>query len=215
MEPLAYELVKEGQEDVMRINYEGASFPPSIENSDLCMMDTIEKLSQVPSVQRIILLQKRNYQYDHEQTTLLREIANIYNHLIKQKKILILSTLSPDLRGRAFFLQDLVLNLLRSDPLGAYVEIKRLMREQKIKLSKISLDREARIEKLYLDLLRYVFDLLDRTQIIHKARGSLAGYRIGDRGLYRQIFRAAITPDFMFTRLMAEPPLDGEELDSY
>ena len=215
MEPLSYELVKEGQEDVMRINYEGASFPPSIENIDHCMMDTIEKSAQVPSVQRIILLQKRNYQYDHEQTTLLREIANIYNHLIKQKKILILSTLSPDLRGRAFFLQDLVLNLLRSDPLGAYVEIKRLMREQKIKLSKISLDREARIEKLYLDLLRYVFDLLDRTQIIHKARGSLAGYRIGDRGLYRQIFRAAITPDFMFTRLMAEPPLDGEELDSY
>jgi hypothetical protein len=47
------------------------------------------------------------------------------------------------------------------------------------------------------------------------ARTSLEGYVIGDRSLYREYFRATVTPDFMFTRLMSSQPLDGQELDIY
>ena len=215
MEPLAYELIREGQEDVLKINYEGASFPPSIESSELCMMDTIDKLAQMPSVQRILFVQKRNYEYDREQTSLLREIANIYNHLIKQRKIMMVAAFDPGLQGRAALVQDLVLNLLRSDPLGAYVELRRLVREQKIKMSKIPLEQEAREEKMYFDLLRYILDLLERTRLVQRTKSNLFGYRLGDRSFYRQIFRPAITPDFLFTRLMAETPIDGEEIDAY
>jgi len=215
MEALAYEVIKEGQEDVLRIQYEGASFPPSVESSALCMMDTLDKLIQVPSAQRIVFLQKRTFQYDSNQTTMLREIANVYSHLTKQKKLMMLSIVAPELEGKANALQQVIMYLLKNDPIGAYVELKRLMREQKVLLSKIPIEQEARAEKLYLSMLHYALDLLERTQLIEKLKDQLPGYHLGDRSLYRQIFRPSITPDFLYTRLQAEVPMDSEEIDSY
>ncbi|MCH8329294.1 MAG: type II/IV secretion system ATPase subunit [Nanoarchaeota archaeon] len=43
----------------------------------------------------------------------------------------------------------------------------------------------------------------------------LAGHKIGDREIYRRLFTAVIRPDFMFTKIMATFPHDGEEIASY
>ncbi len=47
------------------------------------------------------------------------------------------------------------------------------------------------------------------------AKPFLAGYKLGDREIYRKFFTPTIKPDFMFTKLMAMYPPDGEELDNY
>lgn len=216
-----YEIVKEGQEEVMRVNCNQCSYLPSIEDSAICMARTIDKLVEVPSVSRIILNQRRNYGYDYEQTQMLVEIANLYNHLIKQKKVLSFAAMGSSLECTKCFpvryanIQHIILNLLRSDPLGAYVELGRLSREAKIRLKKWGDERCVKCEQVYIDLLRDLHDSLGKTRLVALAKPSLPGYSLGDRNLYRQIFRATITPDFMFARLMVRPPLDGEVIDSY
>ena len=51
--------------------------------------------------------------------------------------------------------------------------------------------------------------------MIKIAEPHLSGYKPGDRQIYRKIFAPIIKPDFMFTKLMAQYPMEGEELDSY
>jgi len=215
-----YEIISEGQDQIMRIKYADSSENPSIEDSALCMARTIDKLSEVPSISRIIFNQRRNYTYDYDQTQMLVEIANIYNHLVKQKKFLSYTIgTAPDCDKcyaiRYQMMQYIILNLLRSDPLGAYVECKRLLREENIELKKEQDKKCIPCRQFYVNMLGYIFTILGKTKLISKAKSNLEGYSIGDRSLYREYFRATVTPDFMFTRLMSQQPLDGEELDVY
>jgi len=215
-----YQVLKEGREDILRINANQWSFVPSIEGNAVVMAKTIDYLVQVPSTGRIVFTQRRNYSYGYEQTQMLVEIANLYKMLIKQKKILTLADIASKPGAMNFLaewqtkLQDIIINLLRADPLGAYIELRRLIREEKIKLNKVPLDL-VEVQQSYINLLEYVYGILDKTKLINVARKNLAAYKIGDRSLYSSIFRPIITPDFMFTRLMAQHPLDGEQLSVY
>jgi archaeal flagellar protein FlaI len=221
LKPGEYEIVQEGDEHIMKINFIGLSYPPSVENNKLCMASVIDRIVESPNVSRLILSADKNYQYDGEQTKMLREIANIYIYLTKQKKVISLYSTGMDtsysnaVSNRFGELQYIVTNLIRSDPLGAYVEIKRLIREQKIKLGKIETDLEKTQENIYLRTLQEMFDLLDKTKLINLAKPELDGFVIGDRRLYSNYFRPLITPNFMHTRLMAEPPINADEVDSY
>lgn len=213
-----FEIIKEGSLDIMRINYDDFSYYPSIEDNSVCMADVIDKLVMVPSINRIILYQKRNYEYDYGQTLMLREIANIYNHLTKQKKILSsISFLGGGVENSSSFLlvQNIVNSLLKSDPVGAYVELRRVIRQEKIVLSKIESDAQIARVNAFLNLLLYIYNLLDKTILIKKVKKYLAGHRVGDRGVYKGVFSPTITPDFMFIRLMASLPTDAREVDSY
>ncbi len=221
LKPGEYEVIQEGEEHIMKVNFFGLSYPPSVEGSTLCMASIIDRLVESPNVNRIILSADKNYQYDHEQTQMLREIANIYVFLTKQKKIISLYSTGFDARfvnrvsNRLANIQYVVTNLLRTDPLGAYVELKRLIREQKIKIEKLTRQDEISHEETYLKTLQEMYDLLDKTKLIHLARDHLDGFVIGNRNLYSNYFRPSITPNFMHTRLMAEPPVNADEVDSY
>ena len=213
-----YEVIKEGIEDVMRINYANFPFPPSIEDNKLCMADVITKLSQVPKVSRVIFTQVKHYQYDKEQIDLLREIANLYIYLVKQKRMLDPYAFGQNLTyatSRYNMMQYLIMNLLMGDPLGAYVEVKRLIREISLALEGSKDAAYIRDTKRYLEMLQEIYDRLDKSGLVNKVRDDLDGMSIGDRGLYSRVFRPIITPNFMLTRLMSQPPLDGEEVDAY
>ena len=143
----AYEIIKEGNEEVMRIEYGDKSFPPFLEDSKLCMADTIDKIIEAPQVTRVIFTLTKNYQYDAEQVSMLREVANLYVHLVKQKKVLSFGTFDVDYSAKYGMVQYIVLNLFKGDPLGAYVEVKRLIREQKIKMKDLVEEHAFRREK--------------------------------------------------------------------
>ena len=215
-----YQIIKEGQEDVLKINAEQWSFVPSIENNPVVMAKIIDYLVQVPSTGRIIFTQRRNYSYSFEQTQMLVEIANLYKMFIKQKRVLTLVDIASKPGSGVFLpgwqskIQNIVINLLRSDPLGAYVELRRLIREERIKIKKVPIDL-VDCQQSFIDILTYIYNLLDKTTLISISKPNLAAYEIGNRNLYSTIFRPIITPDFMFTRLMAQPPLDGQQLDVY
>ncbi|MDD5133216.1 MAG: type II/IV secretion system ATPase subunit [Candidatus Nanoarchaeia archaeon] len=220
--PGDYEVIKEGNEEIMWMNYNNYSFSPSIEDSDICMSKTIEYLIQNPSVHKIVFSQYgKNYEYSFDNTSMLIEIANIHNYFLKQKKILSLGAMGTSLEcttclpERLSQVQYIILNLLRSDPIGAYVELKRLVREETILQGKTTIPKCSECRQHYINLLSLVKNFLDQTKLIAMAKPYIDGYQIGTREVYRKIFRAVITPDFMYTRLMADPPLNGEEIDAY
>ncbi len=219
--PKAYDIIREGSEDVLKLNYESVSYTPSIEDNPVVMMDVIDKLAENPSVARITFLQRRHYNYSHDQTQMLLEIANIYSYLIKRKR-----ALSPEAMGTTFeapgviadrhsMVRGIVFELLRSDPLGAYVELKRMLRLEHVKQKTTEDEKAKESRAVFVKLLEGILGQLDATKLIQAAKPYLAGYTLGDRSVYRLLLRAAITPDFMYTKVMASPPLDGEEVDIY
>lgn len=214
-----HETVTEGGEQVMHINYDAYPRTPSVEDDTITMSRVIEKLALEPGTSRIIFHQNKKYEYGHTQTSYLAEIAAIYNHFIKQKKILTQAALNefgelPDSAEHLRNLQNIVLNLLKTDPIGAFVETKRLLREEKINLPKV--DENIKLaSQPYYKILIELYDMLLSTKLIQRTKEYIDGYTIGSRDVYRSIFRAVITPDFMYTKLQATPPLDAEELDAY
>jgi archaeal flagellar protein FlaI len=217
--PGDYEIIEEGQQQVLRINYLGVSFPPSIEHSKACMDDVVEKLMQTPSVSRILLSADRNYIYDEGQTQLLREVANLYVYLTRQKKVLSGGGFSIEYLSRnpskLASVQYIVSNLLKNDPIGAYVELKRMIREHKILVSKIKNPERVKMENSYLRSLNDIFGMVSKLKVVEMVKDSLEGYIVGDRSIYVNTFRPVISPNFMLTRLMAQIPVEAYELDSY
>jgi len=215
------EVVTEGGEEVLKINYEPVSYIPSIEDNPLVMMDAIDKLIENPSVSRLTFAQRRNYSYTYDQTRMLIEIANIYSYFVKSRRATSLQNLGlptdpPELLGqRLSAIQYLMLTLLKQDPLGAYAELKRVIRKETI-TQKITEDQNYKNSiSIYLRILNDIFVQLDKTLLINQSREYLAGFTPGDREVYKLLFRPAITPEFMLTKILASPPLDGEQLEIY
>ena len=81
-----YEVIREGAEVILSINADNANYVPSIEDSSTCMSDTIEKLSKIKGVTRIVFFQKREFEYDYNQTLMLVEVAELYKKLMKERQ---------------------------------------------------------------------------------------------------------------------------------
>lgn len=219
IKPGEYEVVHEAEGATLRVNYEGTSIAPSLEDDAICMSRTITRLGENQDVTKIVFLEKRDFEYSFEQTQLLLEIARIYNKLMKEKETFSYRMIAPDpsrvLHQRYTELQNIIFNTLRADPIGAYVILRRIVRRERIALDKEVDERYIQAVKHYISLVEYVLGLLDKTGLISQVRQYLAGYKAGDRSLYRKVFSPIIKPDFMFTKLMSSFPAEGEEIDSY
>ncbi len=214
-----HELIQEGPEAVMHINYEAYTRIPSLEDDPMTMSIVVEKLAQEPA-SRIIFHQKKRYEYGFAQTQMLVEVAQVYNYFVKQKKILSQAALEvfgpvQDAPQRVRNVQYLILSLLKTDPIGAFVEAKRLLREEKITIAKVNTGEYKLLVQPYMSVLQELHDLLFKTRLIAYAHAYLDGYVVGSRDVYRAIFSPIITPDFMYTRIAATPPMDALELDAY
>ena len=216
-----YEVVREGEDNVMRVNYEGAPMVPSIEDNPRVMSRTCDNLIESKNVTKIVFMQKREYEYDYNQTALLKEMALLYDKLSRQKEMFTLQALQVDAASKQFVnrwyteIQKLIFQMLRSDPIGMYVELKRQLREERLTHMKLVDEKLKPGVEHYMQVLSYLLDQLDKTRLITIAKPFLSGYHVGDRDIYRNFFHPIIKPDFMWTKLMANFPPEGEEMDSY
>ena len=217
----SYELVRDGEETILKIDCDRCNFLPSIEESSLVMSKTIELLVENRAVTKIVFYQQRDYEYGYNQVQLLLEIAKIYDLLVRQKNLLSYQAMgftpsyTQGFNQRYSELHNIIYNILKSDPLGTYVELKRIIRREKIALEGEADEIYIKNINKYVSLLNYVLDMLEKTRLVSIAKPYLAGYVLGDRTIYRKVFSPIIKPDFMFTRLMATYPRDAEELDTY
>ena len=220
----SYDVLREGEDTVLRIDYEKALEVPSLEDSENCMADTIEKLIANRNITKIVFSQKRDYEYDYAQTRMLVEFSKIYVHLLKNKAVfnyraLTFNEQEPRVVNAATQkyaeLQNIIFNLLKKDPIGGYVELKRVLRREKIELDKSYEELFTHMLEKYFQVVSYVVKTLESTKLIQLAMTHISGMQLGDRTIYRRIFTPNIKPDFMFTKIMASYPKNGSEVESY
>jgi archaeal flagellar protein FlaI len=220
----SYDIAREGEDTVLRVDYENALEVPSLEDSEQCMADTIDKLMANRNITKIIFSQKRDYEYDYAQTKILAEFSKTYANILKHKDIFNYRAMTLDSQQPAILsvatqryaeLQGIIFNILKKDPIGGYVELKRILRREKIELDK-SLDVSFTLMlERYVQILSHVIKILESAKLIEIAIPHISGMQLGDRTLYRRIFTPSIKPDFMFTKIMASYPRNGSEIDSY
>jgi hypothetical protein len=213
----SYEVQRESGEDILYINYLGAPFVPSLADSSEVMGRVIDALIENPNISRIVLVQQKNYNYDFKETAMLLEIARIYIFLINQEKIL--SQKKLVLNCPRFFSKrynDLFsfLYLLKQDPIGAYIQLKRLIIEGKIMADSIGIESRAD-QANYINLLEKIFEMVEKSKLINEAAPFFKSYSKGDREIYNKILKADIIPNFTFTRLVFDFPDDAEMIDQY
>ena len=73
-----YELVRDGEERILRIDADKYHKVPSLEDDPIVMNNTINMLIKEKEATKIIYIQKREYEYDLNQTLLLVEIAQVF-----------------------------------------------------------------------------------------------------------------------------------------
>ncbi|MBI2580815.1 hypothetical protein HYV85_03320 [Candidatus Woesearchaeota archaeon] len=95
----SYEMYKEGEDVVLRIDSEDCPFFPSIEDNAMCMSAVIGKLIESPGITRVVFAQKRDYEYDYEQVRMLEEIGKLRNQIIKQQVLLSMSSVAGMFQG--------------------------------------------------------------------------------------------------------------------
>ncbi len=216
-QPFEAELVREGDDTTLRVDCEGVARVPSIEDDPLYMTKAIELLIANPDVTKIVFVQRRDYEYEYGQVRLLKEIAMLYNRLVRRSSEFNHTALTqlgaPIDVNRAYNeLHDTIFNKLKSDPVGAYLHLKRAVRRERIVLERSVTPAEEQGQKRYVRLLELLTEPLEKTMLIRQLQPHLAGYKEGDRSIYHLVFSPAIKPDFMFTRLMASYPRGGEEV---
>ncbi len=208
---------RESGEDVLYVNYLGASYVPSLEASAEVMDRTIDSLIENPNVSRLVFVQQKNYNYDFNEVSLLLEISQLYVHFMKQEKILsrnkLITNCEQFFNSRYNDIFSFLL-LLKRDPVSSYFEIKKLIVETRIFSDRVDSYSKADVRN-YLSFLERILKLLENTKMIQKAIPFFADYKKGDRTIYDKLFKADIIPNFTFTRLVSDLPKDAQIVDQY
>ncbi len=215
----SYEVVKEGEEVILKIDCDACDFLPLVEDEEKAMSLIVGILAEAGAVTKIVLAKKRDYEYDYTQTQVLSEIGVLYKTLLREKthyNLLADPVCKRFLESKYIELQDLLYTDLKGDPVGAYVELTRIKRREQTAGERGAVPPEAlSCQQKYVYLIDETIKHLDDTKLIKLVKPNLAGYKIGDRDIYRTVFNAVTKPDFLFARLMSSYPVEGELLDSY
>ncbi len=204
----------------LRVNCLGCLYGASIEDFEECMANTIDKILEVKKVSSIILAKEREYVYDYEQTKMLIEIAKVIEWVVRER-LMSYEALGSE-KCKKFHskwhpkLQYLILDLLRKDPIGAYVEILRETRHVKTYMKKLTSRGDYDCFYNYRkNVLEVIKNKLEGTKLIHGVKDHVAGYKLGNRDMYRQAFMPSVRPNFMLTRYIITPPEHGKSVDRY
>ncbi len=215
----AYQVIREGGELILKIDCESCTFFPSIEDNKTTMALVIGILAEVSNVSRIIITQKREYEYDTTQTQILTEIARLYKQLVRHKiayDLLSEEDCRKHVSGRYAELHDIIYNLLKSDPIEAYVTLLKVSeRENNLIKQGAILPEAAPCLQKYYRLIEEIVQKIQELKIIQSLKQFLPEYKDKGREIYKKIFYPTIKPDFMYTKLLSSYPAEGEQLDNY
>jgi len=204
----------------LRVNCLGCLYGSSLEDFEECMANTIDKILEVKKVSSIILAKDREYEYNYEQTKKLVEIANVIEWVIRER-MMSYEALGSE-KCKKFHsawhpkLQYLILDVMRKDPIGAYVEIMREIRHAKTYMKKLTSRKDYDCFYNYRkNVLEAIKTKMEGTKLIQDVKDHIAGYKLGDRQMYREIFTPSVRPNFMLTRYIVTPPEEGKSVDRY
>ena len=156
----------------LRVNCLGCLYGASLEDFPICMSRTMDKILEVKKVTDVVLAKTREFEYDYEQVKMLLEITEIIEYIMIEKIIPKTVRLSdkykncyPEMSSK---LHHMFFELMRSDPIGAYVEIKREMRKIRSKLKNPLPTNFRDFFMEYVEILNDVVQKLEKTRIIRE-----------------------------------------------
>lgn len=213
------ETYHEGDNKILKISLEKCPIPPSLEYSELCMSKVVDALLQNSGVNIIILTQLREYEYDYAQTSLLVELAKSYKKLNQEERhhyshLVANPQHERYLAGSYAQFQRLISKRLKEDPLAAYVELKRLERREKEKLSNLIDEKHKHSQQQFIEVLNTVIQGVESLKIVQLLMPHTQEYKVGERMVYGNVFHPLTRPDFMYTKLVTEFP-EGDLVESY
>ncbi len=216
---MALQFEYNSEDNSIRLNTLGTLYGSSLEDFEAIMAAAIDKIVEVKKVSRIVLAETREYEYDWEQTRLLVEIANALDEIVRGRRLLSVTNISvPNCdrhtAERSHNLQRICIDLMRRDPIGAYAEVLREIRKVKMEARKNPYHVQCYAHYVNNSLAQ-IQRIMESTTLIQMIKDNVAGYHIGDRTLYREIFHPTIRPNFMLTRFMSATPKDGQAVDRY
>lgn len=216
-----FEVVKHGVESILKINYINKEQFPSLEDDAIVMRDTVKRLVQQPSVTKLIFVHNKNYEYNFNQVSLLREVAVLYSNLLKQHELFTTGQLQNQdeecvklFFNRYAYLQNTILKDLPADPIGTYVKLTRKHRDYRFETT-YQTSKCVEVDNKYEAALEFVIGKMEELSIIKGIKENLSGHKVGDREIYKQFFDANIKPNFIYTSLLRQMPIEAKELDSY
>jgi type IV secretory pathway ATPase VirB11/archaellum biosynthesis ATPase len=202
----ATELKREAGENVLYINFIGANFVPSLASSPEVMARTIDLLGENSGVSRVVFVQQRNYSFSIKQIGMLVEVANFYNFLFNNERVLAEEKimLFKDPYRAYSFLSNLLVNLLKQDPVQAY----RVLKDE--------IHRAAGPEnEFYKGFLENLFVQFGRLSLIRELVPLMERPELKGREIYSNIFRPDIIPNFTFTRAILKISDECEIIEEY
>ena len=221
VEACGYEVLKEGDATVIRFNWLGCPYSPSLEDDPETMARVVDAITQVKDVSRIVIAEAYEYEYDETQTNMLAELAHTLEILIKEENILANPSLTGAECSQYFpehfkFVEDLLVNKIRKDPIEGYFALLDELRDFEMKVEALQFPKMKECYVMYVkQVLFTIKKYLEQIKIIKKVLPILSRLRPGDRVIYGEIFSPTIRPNFTLTRYMLKPPADSELLDSY
>src|SRR3989338_484319 len=83
-----YAVSKTAEGRILKFDFEGSLYNPSIEDDANVMSQVIEAIAESGKVDEIMFTQNEEYIYDRTQTQILIEIAEVYNKLVTEERVL-------------------------------------------------------------------------------------------------------------------------------
>jgi len=220
-QPCKYEVQKEGDQTVIRFNWLGCPYAPSVESDPDCMARVIDAIVQVREARRVVIAEAYEYEYDETQTAILAEIANVLDILLRKENILSKARMTipectkcyPD---RFKLVEDILINKMRKDPISAYTTALGAIAESENNMEALKFDKCKKCYSDYItNVLQVIKGYLEETTLIKRIIPKLDKITPGDRLIYEEIFSPVIRPNFTLTRFMSKPPVNGELVDQY
>jgi len=114
------------------------------------------------------------------------------------------------------FMTNMVHNLIRTDPVGAFFALKQQIEKERAKYQQGDATYRKATES-YLESLNEIYTLLGATTLIKRANVLIARlHKVpAGRAIYKSIFETQIKPSFIRTRIQAAAPKGVELIDSY
>ncbi len=209
----------EREQKRLKVNCRGCFYGSSLEDFEICMSRTMDKLIEVGAVGNIVLSANREFEYSYAQTKMLKEVASAIKSLTRTKKLFAVGK-GPDdcercIPERISFIQNIVGYHLKRDPIGAYVRLTRDIKYNRQK-AKNSYPNCAKCYNDYINhYLLIIKDAIDKTEMIQRVMDRLTGYHVGSREIYRELFHPTIKPNFMLTKYMTTIPIGATQIDRY
>ena len=197
----------------LRINASRWLVATTVEDSSVTMSFIVDQLIKNRNVERIVISENREIEYDETQTSMLKEIANLY-YKFRYENEDIVKTLNSSpflkIRMKEFFS---IVEMIKGDPVGAYFKLTMLIKKLEDFIPKSS--HPSDIERYINLVLKPLKNDFEKTKLISVAKKYMQLYLPGDRTIYRKIFNPVIRPKFMTTRYYLFPPKDGRLVERY